>query len=58
MMKLQLIDHDGKTIVSEYDLGSGDGAWNVWNEDEGGMLLSEIQCAAGDEPLANENEDA
>lgn len=46
MMKLQLIDHDGKTVVSEYDLGSGDGQWNVWNEDEGSMLLNEIQQAA------------
>jgi hypothetical protein len=49
MMRLQLIDHDGETVVSEYDLGCEDGQWNVWNDDEGGQLLAAIQCQADGE---------
>ncbi len=55
MMKLQLIDHDGHTVVTEYDLGSVDGAWDIWNEDEGSHLIRDLQKVAD---CDDEDEDA
>ena len=41
-MKLQLIDDDGETVVSEYDLGTGDGEWDIHSPDEADELLARV----------------
>ena len=42
MIKLQVLGHDGKTVIAEYDIGVGEGQWNVHCQDEGDELLSAI----------------
>ena len=41
-MKLVLHDDDG-SVVTEFDLGPGDGEWNIHNCDEADMLVDTIR---------------
>lgn len=59
-MKIQLIDDDGKTVVSEYDLGNADGEWDIYSADEADELLVQIrrQVTYAERPEASLRQEA
>lgn len=58
MPTLQLIDTDGKTVLFEATLGTREGEWDIFNDDEAGQLVSSIRRNADyPEPVDHEHDD-